>query len=66
MPCLKVPNYYGTCPTYVNVYLELWVNFVSASVKGQPPYKGQKVCSQLVCYSEVLLYLVIIKEANDS
>ena len=32
------------------------MKIVSASVKGQPPYKGQKACSQCVCYSEVLLY----------
>ena len=36
--------------------LHVWVEFVSASEKGQPLYKGQRACSQFVRYSEVLLY----------
>ena len=36
--------------------LELWVEFVSVSEKGQPLYKGQRARSQFVRYSEVLLY----------
>ena len=41
------------------LYLELWINFVSASIKGQPLYKGQKARSQCVRYSEVPLYNII-------
>ena len=44
--------------SYYWLYLELWINFVSASIKGQPLYKGQKVRSQCVRYSEVPLYLL--------
>ena len=43
--------------SYYWLYLELWINFVSASIKGQPLYKGQKALSQCVRYSEVPLYL---------
>ena len=42
--------------SYYWLYLELWINFVSASIKGQPLYKGQKAHSQCVRYSEVPLY----------
>ena len=38
------------------LYHELWINFVSASIKGQPLYKGQMARSQCVRYSEVPLY----------
>jgi len=27
-------------------------------IKGQPPKRGQKLCSQIVLYSEVPLYIV--------
>ena len=40
---------------YYRLYLELWINFVSASIKRQPLYKGQKVRSQYVRYSKVPL-----------
>ena len=43
--------------SYYWLYLELWINFVSASIKGQPLYKGQKARSQCVRYSEVSLYM---------
>ena len=36
--------------------------FISASVKGQPPYKGQKAHSQCVRYSEVPLYLAMCSD----
>ena len=42
----------------------LWINFVSASIKGQPLYKGQKACSQCVRYSEVPLYCKISMRLN--
>ena len=45
--------------SYYWLYLELWINFVSASIKGQPLYKGQKARSQCVRYSEVPLYTCI-------
>ena len=45
--------------SYYWLYLELWINFVSASIKGQPLYKGQKVHSQCVHYTEVPLYLCV-------
>ena len=46
--------------SYYWLYLELWINFVSASIKGQPLYKGQKARSQCVHYSEVPLYAMNI------
>ena len=42
--------------------LVLWVEFVSASEKGQPLYKGQRAHSQFVHYSEVLLYTIDLYE----
>ena len=45
-----------------NYYLELWINFVSASVKGHPLYKGQKARFQCVRYSEVPLYYYLYLE----
>ena len=44
--------------SYYWLYLGLWINFVSASIKGQLLYKGQKARSQCVRYSEVPLYQV--------
>ena len=46
--------------SYYRLYLELWINFVSASIKGQPLYKGQKARSQCVRYSEVPLYIILL------
>jgi hypothetical protein len=57
--------------SYVNWSSQvLWINFVSASIKGQLPYKRQKACSQCVRYSEVLLYtkfsLIILHKRSYS
>ena len=40
---------------YLQPIPRLWINFVSASIKGQPLYKGQKARSQCVRYLEVPL-----------
>jgi hypothetical protein len=50
--------------SYVNLlYIMLWINFVSTSKKGQPPYKGQKACMLPMCplfgSSTVLVYITL-------
>ena len=50
--------------SYYWLYLELWIKFVSASIKGQPLYKGQKARSQCVHYLEVPLYADLRQSPN--